>query len=74
MKQNKRADRSICELVLKAFPPDLVSHLVQKVKKKRKKGIEQKCTEMQGCWESRVLRAFMAISEICGSVQEDEAK
>lgn len=37
MKQNKRADRSICELVLKAFPPDLVSHLVQKVKKKGKK-------------------------------------
>lgn len=37
MKQNKRADRSICELVLKAFPPDLVSHLVQKVKKKEKR-------------------------------------
>jgi len=70
VKQNKRADRSICELVLKALPPDPVSHLVQKVKQV----IEQKCTEMEGCWESRVLRAFMAISKICGNVKEDKAK
>lgn len=29
---------------------------------------------MEGCWESRVLRAFMAISKICGNVKEDKAK